>query len=227
MNFWQKIKPLLFFLSCVPLLRWIFLYSTDGLGVDASLFMMQSSAQTTFAFLCITLLIAPLRQILRQPNILLVRRMFGLFTFFYACCHLLVWVWGERRANFSLMAQDLSARPGIYLGLLGFVLLFILAITSSQGMMRKLGRHWIKVHSLIYVVGVIGIAMFFVMRHPEQGYTEAYWGAAIMAVLLCWRIGAYWIKRRNIAAEMLRVNAKVAALKAEQAASQESKNANP
>lgn len=199
MSNWKKMKPLLWFICLVPFLRWCYLYATQALGGDPGLWMMESSGQTAFVMLCLTLSMTPLRQLFSLPGIMVWRRVLGLMTFFYAFCHFAIWVGSERKFSFALMGQGIAERPAIVLGVCAFLILVALALTSNQAMIRKLGRRWQRLHRLVYVVGMLVALHFIVMQRADESSTHAYIGAFVMAFLLVWRIVAHIRQKRVIA----------------------------
>lgn len=195
-----RLKPVLFVLCLLPFARWIVLAIAGELGIDPARFLGQSSGLTTLTFLCLTLLITPLRVILKQPDLLRWRRILGLFTFFYACVHAIFWFWLDRRLNFSLVGVGLAERPAIWLGVLNLILLGVLAATSTQGMVRKLGRNWRRLHRLVYVIALIAILHMYLMQEPgaEMGATLV--AFLVVAALLLWRVFYAWKQARGVKA---------------------------
>lgn len=188
MNHGVLIKRVVLALSFLPLLRWFYLYSQDALGLDSALWMMESSGQTAFVMLCLTLVITPLRQLLSFPLLIWCRRPLGVMTFFYAFCHFVIWVGAERRFSFALMGRDIVERPFISLGVLALIILAVLASTSHQMMVRKLGRRWQQLHRGVYVVAVLVALHFLMMQRVDESAMFAYLGAAVIGLLLLWRI---------------------------------------
>lgn len=202
MSIWEKVRPVLWTICCLPFLRWCYLYSSGGLGDDPGLWMMESSGQTAFVMLCLTLCVTPLRQLFAVPGIMVWRRVLGLMTFFYAFCHFSVWAGVERKFSFALMGQGIVGRPTIVLGILSFLMLIALALTSNQAMIRKLGRRWQKLHRLVYVVAVLVSLHFIGMQREDESAAHAYIGAAVIAALLIWRVIAS-IKQKQAIAKKL------------------------
>ncbi|ETD72888.1 sulfite oxidase [Pelistega indica] len=205
---WLKLKPVLFLISLLPLARWIYLYSAQQLGQDPGLWLMSSSGQTTLSFLIITLCMTPLRQLTKQQGFILWRRMFGLFTFFYATCHLLLWSGMERHFSFALMGKDIVERPAIVFGLFNYVLLCILAITSNQAMVRKLGRNWRRLHRLVYIVAVFAVIHAIFMQRSDASIADIYAFTAVVFILLVWRIVAQRIRQQRIQQQLQAIKPK-------------------
>lgn len=188
MNHGVLIKQVVLALSFLPLLRWLYLYSQEALGLDPALWMMESSGQTAFVMLCLTLSVTPLRQLLSLPVLNGCRHPLGAMTFFYAFCHFAIWAGAERSFSFTLMGQGIVERPFIGLGVFVLVILAILALTSSQMMMRRLGRRWQQLHRLVYVVAVLVTVHFVMMQRVDESARHAYIGMVVIVLLLLWRI---------------------------------------
>lgn len=197
-----RLRQLVLGLSFLPLLRWCYLYSQEALGIDPALWLMESSGQTAFVMLCLTLLVTPLRQLLQQPMLIWVRRPLGVMTFFYAFCHFCIWVGAERHFSFALMGQDIVERPFISLGIVSLLILGGLAFTSNQAMVHKLGRRWQQLHRLVYLVAVLVAIHFVLMQRGDESATHAYMGAVVIAILLLWRVFFKIRQQRSIAKQM-------------------------
>jgi sulfoxide reductase heme-binding subunit YedZ len=135
--------------------------------------------------LMLTLLVTPLRQILHQPWLIVFRRMLGLFAFFYVTMHFLAWLVLDQGLDWSRLLPEIAKRPYITIGFLGFLLLIPLAVTSTNGMMRRLGRRWQKLHRLVYVVAALGVWHFY--WQVKKDVREPLIYCAILAALLGWR----------------------------------------
>ncbi len=162
----KVIKPMVFILSMLP-----FIYIVLGvfwqqsifqhyLGADPQKYIVHKMGSWTLRFLVITLSITPLRRWLKKPELIQFRRMFGLFAFFYASMHLLAYYLLYLEMDISNVIEDIVKRPYITVGFLGFLLFIPLAVTSTQGWMRKLGKNWKKIHRLIYVIASLAIVHF-------------------------------------------------------------------
>lgn len=185
-----RAKPFLFLLGLVPFLRWwwLGLFTQYGLTANPVQFLTWSSGTWTLVCLCVTLAITPVRQLLNQPALVRLRRMCGLFAFFYGTCHFLTWVVWDRNLDPRLMVQDLGQRPFILVGFSAFVLMALLALTSTQGWMRRLGRRWQLLHRAIYVIGPLAILHFWWMRAGKNNFFEPTVYGAIILGLLLWRL---------------------------------------
>lgn len=193
------IKRGLFVLALLPLVR-VVLAGIDGrLGANPIETITRASGDWTLYFLCFTLAVTPLRRLTGQNWLLRLRRMLGLFTFFYASLHFLCFIWFDHFFDLAEMAKDVVKRPFITVGFTAFVLLLPLALTSTDGMLRRLGRHWSRLHRLIYVVAVLAILHFWWMRAGKNDFAEPLVFGAIVALLLGLRIVFRWRAARAAA----------------------------
>ena len=187
-----RFKPILFLLGLLPFLRWVWLGFHDGLTANPVEFLTRSSGTWTLVCLLVTLAITPLRRLLGQPALVRLRRMCGLFAFFYASLHFCTWVWWDRGLDPSAMLQDLGQRPFIAVGFAAFVLMSLLALTSTQAAMRRLGKRWQTLHRTIYLIGLLAILHYWWHKAGKNDLREPLIYAGVLAVLLGWRIVAWW-----------------------------------
>ena len=182
-------KPALFVLALLPF-AWLFYGAlTNQLGANPAEHLIRSLGDWTLRFLCLTLAITPLRTIAGQPALLRFRRMLGLFTYFYAAMHLLGYAWFDMGFEVDEIAKDIAKRPFILVGFAGFVLLTPLAATSFNRAIRTLGvARWQALHRLVYAVAGLAILHFFWMRAAKHNFNEVAVYAAILGVLLGWRV---------------------------------------
>jgi sulfoxide reductase heme-binding subunit YedZ len=181
-------KQILFGLSLLPLLWLVWLGMHDRLTANPIEFNTRATGDWTLYFLCFTLAITPLRRLTGQNSLLRLRRMLGLFTFFYACLHFLTFLWFDHFFDLADMVRDILKRPFIAMGFSAFVLLVPLALTSNDVMVRKLGRRWMVLHRLIYVIAVLSMLHFWWMRAGKNNFAEPLIMGAIVAVLLVLRL---------------------------------------
>jgi len=140
----------------------------------------------TIRFLLITLCVTPLRRILKQPKLVRYRRMLGLFAFFYVCLHFMTWFVLDKSFSLSDMWADVVKRRFITVGMLGFVLLLPLAITSTAGWVRRLGfAKWQRLHRLIYFAGLAGVIHYMWLVKSDERLPLMY--GAMLAVLMVYR----------------------------------------
>lgn len=181
-------KQILFVLSLLPLLWLVWLGMHDRLTANPIEFITRATGDWTLYFLCFTLAITPLRRLTGQNSLLRLRRMLGLFTFFYACLHFLTFLWFDHFFDLADMVRDILKRPFIAMGFSAFVLLLPLALTSNDVMVRKLGRRWMVLHRLIYLIAVLSMLHFWWMRAGKNNFDEPLIMGAIVAVLLVLRL---------------------------------------
>ena len=194
------IKAALFLLALLPLVRLVWLGFQDRLGANPIEFITRSTGDWTLYFLCITLAVTPLRRLSGWNWLVRLRRMLGLFVFFYACLHFTTFIWFDHFFDLQAMWKDIVKRPFITVGFSAFVLLIPLAVTSTHAMVRRLGRHWQRLHRLIYVVAVLGILHFWWMRAGKHNFAQPILMGSIVALLLGFRL-VYWYRfqRKQIA----------------------------
>lgn len=180
-------RALVFVLSLLPFLHLLRGALTDGLGANPLEYLTQQTGTWTFNFLLLTLTITPLRQLTGMHWLIRLRRMLGLFCFFYAMLHFSAWLWFEHFFALEAMARDILKRPFITVGFVAFTLLLPLAATSSQYAQRRLGgRRWQALHRSIYLIGILAcVHYFWLVKITAIVYPLTY--AILLAVLLGWR----------------------------------------
>jgi len=146
-------------------------------------------------FLYITLAVTPLRRISRWNWLIRFRRMLGLFSFFYLCLHFMVYAGLDQRFDLGAIGEDILKRPYITLGMTGLLLLVPLAVTSTGGMMHRLGRRWLQIHRLIYIVAILGTWHFY--WQVKKDVREPLIYAAVLALLLGFRLVVHWRKKKR------------------------------
>ena len=189
----QITKAVLFVVCLVPatLLAWNFFH--DQLGANPFEALTRQSGEWTLRFLLVTLLMTPLRNILHQAWPLQLRRMLGLYSFFYACLHLLTYLWFDQFFDWQEITKDILKRPFITAGITAWLLLLPLALTSTNGMMRRLGRNWKRLHRSIYLIAILGVLHFIWLVKADLREPLIY--AAILTLLLGYRLTRWWQKR--------------------------------
>ena len=187
-------KPIVFLLCLAPAA----LLVGDALGLTGQLSanpvedILDRFGNWGIRFIMITLAITPLRRITGWNWILRFRRMLGLFTFFYVLMHFSTWLVLDQGMLLSAILEDLTERPFITLGFTGLILLTSMAVTSTNGMRRRLGRKWDKLHYSAYAVGVLGVWHYW--WQVKKDTSDAWIYAVILAVLLGYRV---WVRHQR------------------------------
>ncbi len=187
-----KAKVLLWLLCLLPLARLVLGAFTGRLGTNPVELITRSTGTWTLVFLCCSLAVTPVRVITQAHWLAQLRRPIGLFAFFYAMLHMSTWVWFDQWFDLNTMFKDVIKRPFITVGMLAVVLLVPLALTSTKGMMKRLGRNWSRLHQLVYVVACLGVLHYYWL--VKRDVTQPVIYAVVIAGLLGWRV---WRKRRG------------------------------
>ena len=166
----------------------------DGFGVNPIAELQLWGGDTSLTALLITLSITPLRRLTGWNDLQKVRRLVGLFAFFYVTLHFLIWIGVDQFFAWQYIVEDIRERPYILVGFTGFLLLIPLALTSTKGWIRRLGRHWVTLHRAVYVAAVLGIVHFFWITKADDRWPTLALG--IWAVLMTLR-AAWWLKGRR------------------------------
>lgn len=186
------IKLALFCLALLPLGRLILLGAADGLGANPIEFVTRNTGSWTLYFLCMTLAVTPLRRATGWNWLIRLRRMLGLFTFFYAALHFTTFLWFDHFFDLAEMWRDVLKRPFITVGFLAFVLLIPLAATSNDAMIRRLGgKRWQRLHRSIYLIAPLAILHFWWMKAGKNDFGEPILFGSIIALLLLARVYVY------------------------------------
>ena len=196
------IKAGLFLLACVPFLRLIIFAYLDQLGANPLEAITRNTGDWTLYMLCITLSITPLRRLSGWNWLLAMRRMLGLFTFFYASLHFLAFYWFDHFFDVQAMLIDVLKRPFIAMGFATFLLLLPLAVTSTNSMMRRLGKQWKTLHQLIYLIILTGLVHFWWMRAGKQNFAQPLLITVIAVVLLGSRLVTWWQNKKKLKAAL-------------------------
>jgi sulfoxide reductase heme-binding subunit YedZ len=183
------LKVLLFLLCLLPLAK--LALETLGvagmsLGANPIEELMHRLGIWGLNFLLITLTVTPLRRLTGKNWLIRFRRMLGLFAFFYILMHFLTYAGLDQRFNLPAIIEDIAERPYITVGFTALLLLVPLAVTSTNAMMRRLGRRWQKLHRLVYLIAILGVVHFY--WQVKLDTLEALIYAAILAVLLGFRL---------------------------------------
>ena len=181
------VKTVVWVLCLLPLVVLAYRAAAGDLTANPISFLTNWLGQWTFRLLLATLALTPLRVLLRTSWQISLRRLLGLFTFFYACLHFSVWILVDHFFNWDQMVIDIVKRRYITVGMLALALLVPLAVTSTQGMVKRLGGvNWRRLHRLVYVIGMLAALHFLWLA--KKGRTDQYLYAAILAMLLGIRV---------------------------------------
>ena len=188
----RSVKLALFAAALLPLLRMVYLGFQDRLGANPIEFVTRASGDWTLYFLCFTLAITPFRRLTGMNWLLPLRRMLGLYTFFYACLHVVCFLWFDHFFDLEAMWHDVLKRPFITVGFAAFMLLVPLAATSPDRIRRWLGRRWTLLHRLIYPIAILAILHFWWMRAGKNNLGDPLLFGAVIALLLGYRLVCRW-----------------------------------
>lgn len=194
----RGLKALLFFACLVPLGKLaleVFGLAGMSLGANPVEELIHRFGIWGLRFLLITLAVTPLRQLTGWNWLIRFRRMFGLFAFFYILMHFLSYAGIDQRFDLAAIFEDVAKRPFITIGFTAFLLLIPLAVTSTNGMMKRLGRRWQKLHRLVYVIAILGAWHFYWQVKLDTLEPLVY--TAILAVLLGYRIWRKYVRSAN------------------------------
>ena len=183
-----SIKYFVFALALIPLVRLLVLGYLGDLTANPVEFITRSTGTWTITFLCITLSMSPMRWMSGWSGWIQLRRMLGLFTFFYAFLHFAIWYWLDHNLDAKAMLDDVIERPFITVGFLGFVCMSLLAISSNQMAIRWLGRKWSLLHRLIYLIAILGVLHYLWHKAGKNDFEVVYIYAGIIFLLLVIRV---------------------------------------
>lgn len=188
-------KPLVFVVCLLPfsLVLTDAFEITGRLGANPIEEIMDRFGNWSLRFILITLAVTPLRRLTGRNWLTRFRRMFGLFTFFYVLMHFLTWLALDQGFLMSAILEDLAERPFITIGFTALLLLTALALTSTNGIRRRMGSRWQTLHNAVYVVGILGVWHYW--WQVKKDITEPLIYAAILAILLASRV--WWSRRAN------------------------------
>jgi sulfoxide reductase heme-binding subunit YedZ len=202
-------KPLLFMLALGPFAHLLLGALNNGLGPNPAEALSRGTGDWTLRFLCLTLAVTPLRQITGWTALVRLRRMLGLFAFCYGLLHLLCYAWLDMGFDLGAIVRDIPKRPFVLAGTLALLLMLPLAATSFDRAIRALGAaRWRQLHRLVYAIVLLGLLHFFWMRSAKNDFAECGIYAAVISVLLGWRLWAAW-RNRNRAQAARRPNARL------------------
>ena len=196
-------KPVVFLLCLLPFFWLFYGAATNNLGANPAEYLIRSTGDWTLRFLCIVLAVTPLRVLTSTPQLARLRRMLGLFVYFYVVLHLLSYSWFDMGFDVPDIAKDIPKRPFILVGFSAFVLLTPLAATSFNRAIKALGgKRWQLLHRLVYPVAGLGLLHFFWMRAGKNNFNEVAVYAAIVVVLLGWLV-VHFLKKNRLKSSKL------------------------
>ncbi len=180
-------KILLFTNTLVPLGLLGFDAFRGNLGANPVEFFLRTTGVLTLTFLLVTLSVTPLRKYFGWNNLIKFRRMLGLYAFFYGFLHLVTYSIFDKSLSLPAIVADVWQRPFIAIGMLAFTLLIPLAVTSTNGMIKRLGgKNWARLHKLIYLIAILGVIHFWMIVKSDVFYPALF--GIVLAVLLYYRI---------------------------------------
>ena len=204
---WTKVA--VFLLSSIPFVLLAIRLLRNDLGINPVETLQVTTGDWTLRFLLFTLAITPLRKTFKLPELIRFRRMLGLFAFFYVTLHFITYLWLDQTFNFAGMLEDVAKRKFITVGFAAFLLLIPLAATSTTGMIRRLGgKRWQSLHRAIYVCGILGVIHYYWKVKSDIRGPLFY--AAILGILLLWRLLDAYFRGKGNAPATARVEAPAA-----------------
>jgi len=182
-------KPAVFVLCLLPFAWLFYAAAANQLGANPAEALIRATGDWTLRALCLVLAVTPLRVLTATPQLARFRRMLGLFVFFYGLLHLLSYAWFDMGFEVGDIVRDIAKRPFILVGSLALLLLALLAATSFNRAIKALGaRRWQALHRSVYAVAGLALLHFFWMRAGKNDFGEVAVYAAILALLLGWRV---------------------------------------
>ena len=186
------IRLAVFIASLLPVLRLFWLGWNDDLTANPVEFVTRSTGTWALVFLCLSLSMTPLKRLTGWSQWMRFRRMLGLYSFFYAVLHFALWFWVDHLFDLGAMWQDVLERPFIAAGFTAFTLLIPLAATSTKGMMRRLGHHWVRLHRLVYLIAIAAILHYWWHKAGKNDFGTVSIYAGVVAWLLGIRVWWAW-----------------------------------
>ena len=203
------LRAVLFVVALLPLCRLFYLGFTDALGANPVEFVVRSLGNWTLVALVVTLSVTPLRMATGWAWLLRLRRMFGLFAFFYAALHFSAYLWLDQWFDMAAIWKDVLKRPYITVGFAGLLLLVPLAVTSTNGWVKRLGgRNWQRLHRLVYVIAVLAVVHFWWQKAAKNDISEPLIYASIIGLLFGARLLRWWRNRPQTGSRQRRFEAK-------------------
>jgi sulfoxide reductase heme-binding subunit YedZ len=184
-------KIVIFINALVPLLLLAWDAVFGNLGANPIEFFLRTTGILTLVFLLVTLAVTPLRKYFGWNSLIKFRRMLGLYAFFYGFLHLITYAIFDKSYNLSAIISDVWQRPFIAVGMLAFFLLTPLAVTSTNGMIKRLGgKNWAHLHKLTYAVAILGVVHFWMIVKSDLTYPLLF--GIVLVLLFGYRIFSNW-----------------------------------
>ena len=194
----KAVKAVAFALALLPLIRLVLGFQFDRLGANPIELITRSTGTWTLTFLLTTLAVTPLRQLTGWHWLLRLRRMFGLFAFFYVCLHFTTYIWLDQFFDWAAIWKDILKRRFIWIGFAAFVMLLPLAATSFNAAIRWLGGPgWRRLHRLVYAIAICGVIHYWWL--VKKDITQPVIYGSVLAALLAFRVVQAWRNRTRAA----------------------------
>ena len=185
------LKPAVFLACLIPLAQLAYGFYADDLTANPIEYITRFTGSWALIILITSLAVTPLRRITGWNALVKFRRMFGLFAFFYATLHFATYMILDLFFDFSAIAKDIIKRPYITVGFAAFVLMIPLAVTSTAGMIRRLGKRWQQLHYLVYGIAILGVVHFYWLVKADIRRPVQY--GAVLALVLSYRLFSKWV----------------------------------
>lgn len=187
-------KILLSVNALIPLVLLAYDWQRGQLGANPVEFFLRATGVLTLIFLLVTLAVTPLRRVTGRNDLVKYRRLLGLYAFFYASLHLVTYSIFDKSLDLAAIAADVVQRPFIAVGMLAFFFLVPLAVTSTNGWIKRLGgKNWSKLHKLTYPIAILGVIHFWMIVKSDVFYPAIF--GMILAGLLVWRVIDFFNKQ--------------------------------
>lgn len=190
-------KVLVWILCLVPFTRLVLGWFADDLGANPIEKLTHETGRTALLILIATLAVTPLRRLTGWNPLIQLRRPLGLFAFFYALCHFSIYIVLDQFFAWEYIVEDIVERPYITVGFTALVLLTPLALTSTRGWIRRLGRNWQRLHMLIYPAAALGVLHFYWKLSSKSDVRDALAYGAVLAIVLVVRAAVALERRRR------------------------------
>lgn len=186
-----KLEPLIFAVLLAPLAQLAYGYWADNLTANPIEYITRFTGSWALLILLASLAITPLRKLTGWNELVKVRRMLGLFAFFYAALHFATYMVLDLYFDFAAIAKDIWKRPYITVGFSALLMMIPLAVTSTAAMIRRLGKRWQQLHYLVYAIATLGVLHFYWLVKADIRRPVQY--GAMLALLLGFRVWLKWV----------------------------------